>query len=246
MMPKITQDVNKENIVDSMSLRKTSTIVGVLFLIAFVLHTIGSTIMEEFLLSTNYLINLYANTTLVIIAEILEIIAAIAIIGIVVMTYPIIKEYNENIASKYAIFRLIEMAMLIIGVIIAFSLLSLSHEYVNAGSKNNDYFESRGALLLAGRYWTFKIVLVFVLLGYLLFFYTLYQTNQIPRFISVWGMIIVPLMFTGIILEIFVSDIYGPNTMFPGFLIFYLPGTPLDLVLGLWLIFKGFNARNVS
>lgn len=227
------------HIVDT-SKRKTATTIGVLFLIVFILHIIGSSIMEEFLLSPDYLSGIYENTTLVIIAEILELIAAIAIIGIVYMTYPIIKAYNEKLGRIYAIARLIELAMLIVGVIIAFSLLSLSHEFVNAGSPDSGY-KSRGTLLLTGRYWTFKVVLIFLLIGYLIFFYTLYQTKGIPRFISIWGLIIVPLMFTGILLEIFVSPSFGNSVFFPGFVIFYLPGAPLDIVLGIWLITKGFS-----
>jgi len=234
-----------KNCITDISNRKRATILGVLFVIVIVLHTIGSSIMEEFLLSPDYLSSIYKNTTLVIIAELLELIATIAIIGIVVMTYPIIKEYDEKIARNYAVFRLIEIVMLIVGVIIAFSLLSLSHEYVNAGSPDSGY-KTRGALLLEGRYWSFKVVLIFLLLGYLILFYSLYQTKLIPRFISIWGLIIVPLMFTGILLEIFVSSSFGNSVFFPGFVIFYLPGAPLDLVLGIWLIIKGFNEDSIA
>jgi len=226
--------------------RKTAIIVGILFIINLVANTIGSSIMESIMYAPDYLSKLYANQTLVIIAEFLELICAVAIIGIVVKMFPILKEQDEKIARRFFAFRTIEVVMMVVGIIIALSLLPLSQEYVKAGAPDDDYFQTRGNLALAGRYWAFKMVLIFCLLGYLMFFYLTYQSKLIPRFISVWGLIIVPLMFTAIMLEIFVSDSFSYTTMFPGFLIFYLPGAPLDLVLGIWLIVKGFNDDEIA
>ena len=69
-----------------------------------------------------------------------------------------------------------------------------------------------------------------------MFYYMLYQTKLVPRFLSVWGFIGAALVLTNTIFEIF-----GLNL---GTGIGLLTGLPMllnELFLGGWLIMKGFN-----
>ena len=68
-------------------------------------------------------------------------------------------------------------------------LLKLSEEYVKAGTPESAVFEVVGGLLLEERYWAFQMVTFALVLGALMFYYMLYKTKLIPRFISVWGAI---------------------------------------------------------
>jgi hypothetical protein len=219
--------------------------VGVLFLTNYVANFIGSDFLESIIYAPDYLFNLYSNKTQVIIAELLELICGAAVVGIAVMMFPILKKHNENIARGYFGFRIIEIAMMIVSIIISLSLLILSQEYVKAGAPNASSFQTLGTLTVAGRYWAFKMVVIFYILGALMFFCLLYQSKLIPRFISVWGLIGVTLMLTATMLEIFGYNNFSYTGFYPG-MIFYLPGGLNEPFLGIWLIVKGFNSSAID
>jgi hypothetical protein len=93
--------------------KKIAQVVGSLFLTALVTNAIGSELMETSIFAPDYLLAVSANKTQMIIGVILELICAAAVIGIPVMMYPILKQYNKRIALGYLGFRLIEPAIAI-------------------------------------------------------------------------------------------------------------------------------------
>lgn len=73
-MKKGTEEINSN--------RKTAIIVGVLFLTAMVTYLLGASIIESILNAPDYLIDVFANKTQVIIGVILELINVTAVVGI--------------------------------------------------------------------------------------------------------------------------------------------------------------------
>jgi len=67
----------------------------------------------------------------------------------------------------------------------------------------------------------------------MIFYYLLYQSKLIPRWISVWGGIAAILLILVNLLEV--------AGIISGLMILKLPIILNELVLALWLIFKGFN-----
>ena len=72
----------------------------------------------------------------------------------------------------------------------------------------------------------------------LLFYYLLYQSNLIPRWISVWGVIAAILLILVNLLE--VMGIVSAS------MILYLPIILNEVVLAIWLIVKGFNPSAID
>jgi hypothetical protein len=157
--------------------------------------------------------------------------------GIAVMMFPIFWQLNKNIALGYLSARVVESACVIVGELNILSLLSLSQEYVKAGTPDASYFQTLGALSMAGSLWAYQMVLILYSLTALVFFYYLYQLKFIPRLLSVWGLIGATVSLAGPLLEMFG---YGA----PIFL--FLPGGLLELFLGVWLIVKGFNSSAIA
>jgi hypothetical protein len=56
----------------------------------------------------------------------LELTNRVAVVGIPVMLFPILKEHNESLAVGYVGFRIIESVIVIVGSISLLALLSLS------------------------------------------------------------------------------------------------------------------------
>ena len=220
--------------------RKTAIIVGVLFLTAMVTYLLGASLLESILNAPDYLITVSANETQVIIGVLLELINVVAIVGIAVMMFPIFKKYDEALALGYVAFRIIESVAIIASDISPLSLLTLSQEYGKAGAPDVSYFQTLGTLFMSARaHWTGLMLGIFFSLGALLFYYLLYQSKLVPRFISVWGLIAVVLVLAMNLLETFGISISAG-------IIFGLPIILNEIFLGIWLIVKGFNSSAIA
>ena len=211
--------------------RKTARIVGALFLTVNVAFLAGVLSIEPILNSPDYLVSVSANRTPVVLGVLLEIVNAIAYVGIAVIMFPILKQRFESIALGFVGFRLIEFVMQVLADLSPLSLLNLSEEYVKAGAPGASSFQALGALLLAERYWAFQMVSITFGLGALLFYYMLYQSKLIPRFISIWGFIGATVVLVNAILDMLG---FTPGNL--GILMLLN-----ELFLGIWLIAKGFN-----
>jgi len=217
--------------------RKTAIIVGALFLTALVTNLLGSKLFESIIYAPDYLVNVYPNRTQVIIGLLLELIAAAAVVGIPVMLFPILKKHSETIALGYFGFRIIESATIFVGNIGPRSLLTLSQEYVKAGAPDASYFQTLGTLFQAERYWAYPMLGIVFCFGAFLFYYLLFKSKLIPRFISVWGLIGAVLLLTGLVFGMF-----GYSTEV---IIFAAPIILNEVFLGMWLIVKGFNPSSI-
>ena len=223
--------------------RKTSIIVGVLFLTAMFTSMLGDGLIKSILDVPDYLINVYPNKTRVIMGILLQLICAVAVVGIAVMLFPILKKHNKNIAFGYLCFRIIESAIIFISAISILTLLTLSQEYIKAGVPDASSYQTSGALAVAGHYWAFQMVIIVCGIAGLMFCYLLYQSKLIPRFISILGIIGYPLSLVAPLLDMF--DII--DTLHGAGIIMYLPGALFEIVLfPIWLFIKGFNSSAIS
>ena len=87
----------------------------------------------------DYLANVSANENQVIIGMLIELIWALAVVGIVVMLFPILKTHNEALALGFSGLRFMEAISTVIHSIILLSLLTLSQEFVQAGAPDASY-----------------------------------------------------------------------------------------------------------
>jgi hypothetical protein len=209
--------------------------VGILFLIAMVASLSGGGSLESILDVPDYLISVSANKTQVTIGVSLELVNGIAVIGIAIMLFPILKQHDEGLALGYVGFRIIESILCIVTAIIPLLLITLSKEYSEA--PDAPYIQSLGTILRTLRSDLAEIFIpLFFSLGALLFYSLLYKSKLIPRFISAWGFIGAIFIFTLIFLEVGVII----N------LILVLPIILNEIFLGIWLISKGFRPSPIT
>jgi hypothetical protein len=189
------------------STKKIAVIVGLLFLVSTLTFMIGSNLIQSFL------IDVTQNKFPLILGVILEIICGVAVVGIGVLMFPILKLFNKRLALGYVIFRVIECTIIIFGGIYLLSLLEFMWKYE-------------------------MIIFVFTALGGLIFSYLLYLSKLVPRYLSGLGIIGYLMLFLGVVLDMF--SIFNINDG-AGMLI-YLPGGLFELFLPIWLFIKGFNS----
>jgi hypothetical protein len=219
------------------SSRKTARIVGVLFITAMVTGMLRYFILDPTLDAPDYLINVSANESQVIIGVLFFYIMAVAVVGIAIVIYPILKKHNEALALGYVAARIVEGVLFLVAILAILTLWTLSQEFVKAGAPDASYLQAAGELLLAVRYWAYNVLWPITLsLGALMFYYLLYQSKLIPRWLSVWGFI------GAILFPVAWLSLFGPTISGP----FLLPLVVNEVVLAVWLIVKGFSPSAIA
>jgi hypothetical protein len=212
--------------------RRTASIVGVLFITAMVASGPRYFLLDPILDAPDYLVDVSANEDRVMIGVLSFLILAVALAGISIVIYPILRKHNEALALGYVGARIVEGVLFVVATLAILTLLTLSQEFVEAGAPDVSYFQTLGDLLLAVRRYAYNVLWPITLgLGSLMFYYVLYQSKLIPRWLSVWGLIGAPL-FPAAPLSLFGSTISD---------VFVLPLVVNEMVLAVWLIVKGFN-----
>jgi len=226
-----------------MNTRNSARIIGVLFIIAsaapistfFFLGFLGGAVSGEPI--TDFLVTVSANEMQVIIGMLIELIWALAVVGIPVVLFPILKKHDEALALEFFSLRFIEGICTVIHSILLLSLLTLSQEFVKAGVPDASYYLTMGTLLLAARDWAFMIGSGLVWsLSALVLNWVLFQSRLIPRWLSGWGLIGAALSFVSYFLQFLGISLD----------ILFLPIALQEMVFAVWLIIKGFNPSTIA
>ena len=142
----------------------------------------------------------------------LEAISGLAVIAIAVLMFPLFKPYNKRASFWYIVSRSIEGGLLVVTGVLFLSHNPLLLEIYDGIHAGHGYIFAIAALI---------------------FYYLLYQSELIPRWISVWGVIAAILVILANLLEV--------TGIASGLMILYLPIILNELVLAIWLMVKGFN-----
>jgi len=215
------------------TINKVSRILGFAFLFQFV-TSFGSGV---FLKSTWFISGNMSNTMLKIASNpllfraniLLDMLTALGVTFLGIILFLTLRKENEKIALAAMAFYILEGAVLAASRMESFSLLHLSQEYAAAGQPAN--------LLLLGNiayesmdFAGLTLHMLAFCPGGIMFYYLLYKSGVVPRFLSLWGLITVFPMLVGTVTEIVGYKI-------PTY--FYYPYVPFELVIGIWLLVKG-------
>ncbi len=222
--------------------RKTAMIVGVLFIVATIAGMIGAIFIGPVSDDPEYLANTSEHGNEVALGALLTLIMGVAVVGIAVMIFPLLKKVNEGLALAYVGFRTLECVVLIVVAMSLLSLLTLSQEYVGAGVLDAASFKAQGAVLIAQQEWSNIPADIVFGLGCLMVYYLLYQSRLVPRPLSAWGFVGGTLMLVTAPLGAFsvISFLDTPSVLLN------LPIAVLEMALGVWLIVKGFSASAIA
>ena len=226
--------------------RKIAATVGILYIVATVAGVLTLAPLGALLEGPGILTNAAANENRMILLVILELIMALAVAGVAFMIYPVLKrntdtKVKEGLALWYVGTRITEGAIFVVATLATLSIMSLSQEFVQAGSPDLSYFQTGGAVLLATADFAFMLGQSVFCIGALMFYYLLYQSKIVPRWLSVWGFIGAPLMFVAGLSLLVTGD---PNSTFSTVL--YAPLALQEMVFAVWLIVKGFNLSDIG
>jgi hypothetical protein len=183
-------------------------------------------------LPPDFLAQISINETQVIIGGLIELVYALAVIGIIVTLHPILKLQHPGLSLGFSSLRFMEAICVMIHSIILFCMISLSG--VLAGTNSID-LQLLGELLLAARDWLFLVGSGIIWsISAIILNALLYQNQLLPRWVSAWGLIGAALSLIAYSLQFF--GIYLSELL-------YLPIGLQEMVFAGWLIAKGLNIQ---
>ena len=132
--------------------------------------------------------------------------------------------------------------LLLVGTLGLLVLLTVGQESVAAGSAAANSYQATGDALLAVRDWVtgFVMLLAFAI-GALLYYYVLYRSKLVPRWLSGWGLAGAALLLVSTVYAGFTQD-FGFSTVNT---VLNIPIGIQEMVLAVWLLVKGFNSSIV-
>jgi len=218
--------------------RKTAITVGVLYIIGTVAGILSLVFTGPVLESLDYLAQVSANPNQIVIGALFVLTMGLALAMIPVMLFPILKRYNEVLAVGYVLFRGGLEAVTYLALVIGWLFLPLiSQAYIKASAADASYFQSLGDLVLKAHGQIGHVLTIVFILGALMFYYVLYRSKLVPRWLSGWGLLAA--------IPYFVSGVLGLLTLLSPMstiqMVLVLPLAIQEMVLAVWLIVKGFN-----
>jgi hypothetical protein len=222
------------------STRKIAVITGVLFILATLAGPLLATPLTPDLTGADYLAGVSAHMNQAAGGVLLWIIAAFASAGIAIAMYPVLKERNVGLALGSVVFRALEAAFYLIGVVSLLSLLTLGQRFTTAGAADRGALQAIGALLVSVRDYAGLVAVFAFCVGAFIYYYLLFQSRLIPRWLSGFGIIAIILMLTACVLALFSGN------RITSYIPLAAPIAVQEIVLGVWLIVKGFNPAAVA
>lgn len=195
----------------AMTTRKIAVVVGVLFIVQMISAMIGTALTQAFIDGDSGRTALTAGVALMMCS-------GLAVVGIGLLMYQVLKSFNKRLALWYPIMRIVEFA---VSAICGIYLLSQLRAVPDA------------------MLWVY----IPTAIGGLVFTYLLLVTRIVPRPLAVLGLIGYALLLLGVPL-----DLLGVLSMDAGLgMILLAPGGLFEvLVLPIWLFVKGFSSRQLS
>lgn len=217
------------------SSRRAAVTAGVLFFVgtaAGVLSIVGPAD------GPNYLREVAANETRVILGAMFQLVTAGAYAGVAIALYRVLRRYSPTSAAGFLGFRIAAGILNMLGALILLLVLDLSIRFTGAGAPVASYFETVGALLRSARDGMNHVAMMLALIvGDAMYYRVLYRARLVPRWLSTSGFVglalatVASLLVMGRLIEV-VTPAYAALMAVLGL---------QQMALAVWLIAKGFS-----
>ena len=204
--------------------RKAAAWIGVLYIIGTVGMVLSVIVTDAVLSGSAYLAQVAAEPNRVALGALLLLAAGLALAMVPVVFWPIGKRYSETLAMGYVVFRgALEATFYIVTALLWLLLIALSKE-ADAGPLASFVRTTETVI------WDQVVAIPFVL-GALMFYFVLYQSRLVPRWLSAWG-----LVGAGLYVMAPLGSMFGLSLG-----VLMAPLGIQEMVMAVWLIAKGFS-----
>ncbi|MGW7198174.1 DUF4386 domain-containing protein [Streptomyces chryseus] len=217
--------------------RRTAVVAGVLFLVTEVAAIGGLALYGPVLQDADYVVGSGADTR-VFLGALFEMVLAAAVVGTGAVLYPVLRRQNEGAALGYVCARLLEAAVIVVGIISVLSVVTLRRDFAGAAGGDGASLVTVGRTLVAFHDWAFLIGPNFVLgANSLVLAWLMYRSGLVPRVIAVLGLAggtLICASATAVLFGVYEQlSVAGSLAAIPVF--------AWEVSLAVWLIAKGFK-----
>lgn len=215
---------------------------GIFYLLTFASSIPALVLLGPVLHDTGYLTGA-GHDTRVLWGCLLDVVNAVTAVGSAVALFPVVKRQNESMALGFVTSRMMEAAVVMIGVVSLLTVVTMRQDLAGASAGDTASLTATANALVDLRDWTFLLGPgLFPAFNALLLGTLLYRSRLVPRIIPTVGLIGGPLLLAAFLATFFgVIDQVSP---FSGILT--LPVAAWELSVGVWMTFKGFNPAAVA
>lgn len=168
------------------------------------------------------------------VAALLRILAAGASVGIAVALYPLLRLVGPAMALGSVVFRTIEAVMYLAGVVGLLTLAALSGSAPTDEATSSSTVRSLVEVLTSVRREAGLVAVFAFAVGAFMYYALMYQARLVPVWLSIWGLLAVGLLVVAALLAAFTGQ--GVSE----YKVLAAPIFVQELVLGVWLLVKGF------
>ncbi|MCE7980418.1 MAG: DUF4386 domain-containing protein [Caldilinea sp. CFX5] len=221
--------------------KNIARMVGWLYIIGTITHILTRVVTGSTRSSQDFLATISANGNPIVLGALFILTGALALALIPIIAYPVLRKYNEILALGYVVFRgALETVFYLVSFVSWLLLLPLSQVY-QAGSPDAAKLQALANVLWETKELQVYGMIVFAL-GGLMFYTLLFQSQLVPRWLSVWGIIGFILQLATYLLVMF--GFFGATSPISDIL--QIPIGLQEMALAVWLIVKGFNPMSDS
>lgn len=217
--------------------RRAAFVAGVFYLLTFIGSIPGSMLLPQAMSGANYITGAGSDAPIGM-AAVFEMVNVLACIGTAVALFSVLRRQHESLALGFVATRLFEAAVIVVGVVSIMAVASLRLA-VDAGTPVDSVVPVSTALV-AVRDWTVLIGPGMAAFNALMFGTLLYRARLVPRAIPALGILGAPLLISFVVgMMLGIAEPFTPWQV-----IAVAPFFIWELVIGLWMTFKGFNTAS--
>ena len=217
-------------------LRRTSRAAGILYLLTFVsIPTLA--LYNPVRENADFVLGAGSDTG-VLVAALSEVVVALAGIGTAIVLFPVVKRQSETAALGFVTARVLEAALILVGVVSVLSLVTLRNDVAGTAGADPASLVTTGHTLLATYDWAFLLSQSLMPVFNALFLgYVMYRSGLVPRILPIIALVGAPLLLASDI-AVF-SGVYEKGALLDGLAV--IPIAVFEFSLGVYLLVRGFR-----
>ncbi|MGY1660238.1 DUF4386 domain-containing protein [Geodermatophilus sp. SYSU D00705] len=215
--------------------RGTAVVAGTFFVVAAVTAVVALALYQPVLGDPGYVLGAGADTH-VLWGGFLEVVLAASCIGTAVTLYPVVRRHGEGMALAYVCGRLLEAALIVVGVVSLLSVVTLRQDPAAGTDDAGLLAVARSLVALHDRTFLLGPGLV-IGVNSLLLAVLVYRSRLVPRWIAVLGIVGGPVVFASSTAILF--GLYEQVSVWG--MVAALPVTVWEMSLAAVLIARGFR-----
>ncbi|WP_447005705.1 DUF4386 domain-containing protein [Saccharothrix isguenensis] len=204
---------------------------GTLFLLAFVVYAGGGALVGAGSTGGDVLAGVADDPARLAVGALLMLVNSAVVAGIGVLALPVLRPHGEISAHAYLIGRVVEAALLAVGVVFLLLLVPLAREHAGADADAGSALAAVARVAVAGNHYSYQVAMMSVGVVGVVFCRVLFRARLVPRFMAAWGLVGYAVFLLGAVLEVLG---YGVGVALS------VPGGLFEIALGVLLIAKGF------